>query len=70
MQVATPSPAAEAGIQPGDIITSLSGRETAPAEDLIAALRGTKPGDRVQLTVLRGANTLEITVIVAERAAT
>src|SRR6476646_4914508 len=45
-------------------------RETATAEDLIAALRGTKPGDRVQLTVLRGANTQQITVTVAERAAT
>jgi S1-C subfamily serine protease len=70
MQVETPSPAAEAGIQPGDIITSLNGRETATAEELIAALRGTKPGDRVQLTVLRGAKTQEITVMVAERAAT
>jgi S1-C subfamily serine protease len=70
MQVETPSPAAEAGIQPGDIITSLNGRETATAEELIAALRSTKPGDRVQLTVLRGANTQQITVTVAERAPT
>jgi S1-C subfamily serine protease len=70
MQVETPSPAAEAGIQPGDIITSLNGRETATAEELIAALRSTKPGDRVQLTVLRGAKTQQITVTVAERAPT
>jgi serine protease DegQ len=70
MQVETPSPAAEAGIQPGDIITSFNGRETATAEELIAALRSTKPGDRVQLTVLRGAKTQQITVTVAERAPT
>ena len=70
MQVATPSPAAEAGIQPGDIITSLNGRETATAEELVAALRGTKPGDIVQLTVLRGAKTQQIAVTVAERPAT
>jgi serine protease DegQ len=70
MQVETPSPAAEAGIQPGDIITSVNGRETATAEELIAALRSTKPGDRVQLTVLRGAKTQQITVTVAERAPT
>jgi serine protease DegQ len=70
MQVETPSPAAEAGIQPGDIITSFNGRDTATAEDLIAALRGTKPGDRVQLTVLRGDKTQQITVTVAERAPT
>jgi S1-C subfamily serine protease len=48
----------------------LNGRETATAEELIAALRSTKPGDRVQLTVLRGAETHQITVTVAERAAT
>ena len=70
MQVETPSPAAEAGIQPGDIITSFNGRDTATAEELIAALRGLKPGDRVQLTVLRGAETQQITLTVAERAPT
>ena len=70
MQVATPSPAAEAGIQPGDIITAFNGQETTTAEELIAALRNTKPGDRPQLTVLRGAKTQQITVIVAERAST
>jgi serine protease DegQ len=70
MQVATPSPAADAGIQPGDIVIAFNGKETATAEELIAALRSTKPGDRVQLTVLRGAKTQEITVVVAERAAT
>jgi serine protease DegQ len=69
MQVETPSPAAEAGIRPGDIITNFNGRDTATAEDLIAALRGTEPGDRVQLAVLRGDKTQQITVTVAERAA-
>jgi serine protease DegQ len=70
MQVATPSPAEEAGIQPGDIVITFNGQETATAEELVAALRGTKPGDRVQLTVLRGAKTQQIKVTVAERAAT
>ncbi|MDG4667237.1 trypsin-like peptidase domain-containing protein [Mycobacterium sp. 236(2023)] len=68
MQVLTPSPAAEAGIQPGDIIIALNGQETAMAEDLIAGLRNTKPGDRVQLSVLRGGETQDIAVTVAERA--
>jgi serine protease DegQ len=70
MQVDTPSPAAAAGIQPGDIVIAFNGQETATAEDLIAALRRSKPGDRVQLTVLRGAKAQEITVTVAERAPT
>jgi S1-C subfamily serine protease len=70
MQVETPSPAAEAGVQAGDIVISFNGQETATAEELIAALRSTRPGDRVQLNVLRGADTQQITVIVAERAPT
>jgi S1-C subfamily serine protease len=70
MQVETPSPAAEAGIQPGDIITAFNGKETATAEELIAALRSTKPGDRIQLDVLRGAKTQQIAVVVAQRAPT
>jgi S1-C subfamily serine protease len=68
MQVEKASPAAAAGIQPGDIITTFNGRKTATAEELIAALRNTKPGDRVQLDVLRGAETKQITVVVAQRA--
>ncbi len=70
MQVATPGPAAAAGIQPGDIVIAFNGQEIATAEELIAALRSTKPGDRVQLTLLREAKTEEITVIVADRAST
>jgi serine protease DegQ len=70
MQVVTPSPAAEAGIQPGDIVIAFNGQETATAEELIAALRGTQPGDAVQLTVQRGARTEQITVTVAERPST
>lgn len=70
MQVVTPSPAAEAGIRPGDLIVALDGRETATAEDLIAALRDTEPGDRVQLSVVRGAEARDIAVVVAERAPT
>jgi S1-C subfamily serine protease len=70
MQVAKPSPAAEAGIQPGDIVTAFNGKKIATAEDLIAALRSTKPGDRVQLDVLRGDKTQQITVVVAQRAPT
>ena len=70
MQVEKQSPAAEAGVRPGDIITALNGVETATAEDLIAALRNTKPGDRVEFTVLRGDKTQEVAVTVAERAPT
>jgi len=70
MQVSTGSPAEQAGLKPGDILIAFNGREIATAEELIAALRGTKPGDRVHVTALRGVKTREIAVTVAERAPT
>ncbi|MET0452770.1 MAG: trypsin-like peptidase domain-containing protein [Mycobacterium sp.] len=70
MNIETASPAAAAGMQAGDIVISCNGQETATAEELIAALRRTKPGDRVRLSVLRGADTQQITVTVAERTPT
>jgi S1-C subfamily serine protease len=70
LAVAKPSPAADAGIRPGDLITALNGHDTPTAEDFIAALHNAKPGDHVQLTVLRGNQTLQISVTVADRPAT
>jgi S1-C subfamily serine protease len=70
LAVGKPSPAADAGIRPGDLITALNGHDTPTAEDFIAALHNAKPGDHVQLTVLRGNQTLQISVTVADRPAT
>ena len=70
LAVGKPSPAADAGIRPGDLITALNGHDTPTAEDFIAALHNAKPGDHVQLTVLRGNQTLQISVAVADRPAT
>ncbi len=70
LAVGKPSPAADAGIRPGDLITALNGHDTPTAEDFIAALHSAKPGDHVQLTVLRGNQTLQISVTVADRPST
>lgn len=70
LAVGKPSPAADAGIRPGDLITALNGHDTPTAEDFIAALHNAKPGDHVQLTLLRGNQTLQISVTVADRPAT
>jgi serine protease DegQ len=67
LAVVTQSPAAVAGVQPGDVIVAINGRDTATAESLIAALRNSRPGDRLQLTVLRGTQTQQISVTVADR---
>lgn len=38
----------------GDIVTAVNGRSVASPNDLSAVLLGSKPGDRIQLTVIRG----------------
>lgn len=70
LAVETPSPAADAGIKPGDVITALNGQDTPTAESFIAALQPTKPGDKIQLTVQRGSTTQHVSVTVADRPAT
>ncbi len=48
------SPADKSGIQTGDIIVSLDGKEIESASDLRRALREKKDGDTVRVEVLRG----------------
>ena len=47
------SPAARAGLREGDIIVQLAEMKIQNIEDLTAALQGRKPGDEVEITVLR-----------------
>lgn len=47
------SPAAKAGLLPGDIIVAIDGRRVANSDELIVAIRIHAPGDRVVLTYVR-----------------
>ena len=47
------TPAADAGLQPGDVITKVNGQELKDAGDLTREIGMMKPGDKVQLTYLR-----------------
>jgi 2-alkenal reductase len=60
------TPAAEAGLQAGDIITELGGRPVVEGRDIVVLLLPFRPGDTVSLTVLRGGEELEIEVILGE----
>jgi S1-C subfamily serine protease len=62
--VAPGGPAATAGIRPGDIITTVNGQPVRTPEDLIAALRQTKPGDQAQVQVVRDGQTTTLTVTI------
>jgi serine protease Do len=56
-QVSTVEPgsaAARAGLEPGDVIVAVEGRELRSAYDLRAEIGTKRPGDRVRLEIMRG----------------
>jgi S1-C subfamily serine protease len=52
-EVVDGSPAEKAGIEEDDLITEFNGKPIADAEELVAAVRGTKPDETVPVVVLR-----------------
>ncbi|MDQ3777841.1 MAG: trypsin-like peptidase domain-containing protein [Actinomycetota bacterium] len=59
------SPAARAGLRPGDVIVELGGDAVRTVEDLYSAIRGRDPGDRVELTIVRDGDRRTIDVALA-----
>lgn len=55
-------PAARAGVQAGDVIVGLAGREVADGDDLRAALRERQSGEEVELKVVRQGQALALAV--------
>jgi S1-C subfamily serine protease len=51
------SPAAKAGLQPGDIITAVNGTQVGSVNQFVATIANYAPGDTVTLTVNRGGQT-------------
>jgi S1-C subfamily serine protease len=61
-------PAAETGIEPGNVLTALGSQGVADTGDLLAALREYGPGDTVELAVAAEAGeTREVSVELGER---
>ena len=56
------SAAEKAGLKPGDIVLSVDGAKITASGDLVAKLLTHKPGDTVQLTVLRGGQQSQVPV--------
>ena len=61
------SPAAGAGIVAGDVVIAVDGDPVSSMSQLIAALRGHAPGDRVDLQVRRGDEDVTASATLAER---
>ncbi len=55
-------PAASAGLQAGDVVTSLGGQRLEDATALRAAVRSHAPGEKVDLTYLRGGKSTTVSV--------
>ena len=56
------SPAARAGLRPGDVIVEVGGDSIGTVEDLYSAIRRRDPGDAVELTMVRGSERREVEV--------
>lgn len=66
-QVDPTGPAAEAGIQEGDIIVKVDGKEMVDASDLLVAIRDRRAGEKVNVLIDRGGKEIEIVVSLEER---
>ncbi|WP_041835668.1 S1C family serine protease [Acidothermus cellulolyticus] len=62
VEVQPSGPAAQAGVQAGDVITAVGNEQTPDAAALQAAIRAKKPGTTVTLHIIRGAQQLTIPV--------
>jgi len=60
-EVAPNSPAARAGLRPGDLVTTIDGKAVENYSEMVARIRAHKPGDKVTLAVSRGGNETTIT---------
>ena len=64
------SPAASAGIQPGDLITAINGKSISSTDDFITTVDGYSPGDTITITVNRGGQTKTFKLTLGSRPTT
>ncbi|HVF14441.1 MAG TPA: trypsin-like peptidase domain-containing protein [Acidimicrobiales bacterium] len=69
VDVVVGGPADRAGVEIGDVITGLNGKEVVGSSDLVGHLRELAPGTRVTVTVDRNGNSEDVSVTLGERPA-
>lgn len=67
VQVVRNTPAEQAGLEPGDVIVLLEGKKVTSADDVKRALDSKKPGDRVELEIVRRDERIKVAVVLRER---
>ncbi len=65
--VRSDSPASEAGLKEGDVITKVGDTDVKSAADLIGAIRSHDPGDDVTVTYTRDGSSAQVTVHLGDR---
>jgi serine protease Do len=68
-QVTGGSPADDAGLNAGDVVQRINGKDVTKVEDAVAAIRATKPGQTLSLNVWSGGVKKLVTIKVQERPA-
>ena len=65
-EVGEGTPAASAGLQPGDVLTKLDDKPLDTVEDFFGELRQHHPGDKVNITIVRNGREQQLTATLAD----
>jgi putative serine protease PepD len=66
-KVVSGSPADKAGLQVGDVVTAIDGKQIQSADDLTALVATYKPGDKATITLTRNGSTKTLSVTFGQR---
>jgi serine protease Do len=66
-QIQPNGPADKAGLKPGDIITSIDGRNIKDGDDLVSEIASRRPGSTIRLGFLRDGKQSDATVTIGDR---
>jgi putative serine protease PepD len=64
------SPAAKAGLQPGDVVTAINGMSVHSTNGFIATIANFKPGQKVTMSIRRNGSKMQVQVTLGDRPAT